>query len=86
MKSKPLNPPPAICGSNITAWGRSLFCPLKEEGEEITAVYSTSQNGQPAFTAVPWRWNEPPVTENKQEAERGERSEREKPVPFILPQ
>ena len=42
MKSKPLSPPPAICGSNIIAREGSFFRLL--EGEEISAIYTTSQS------------------------------------------
>lgn len=72
MKSKPLSPPPAICCSNIRARGGSLFRLLEgteEKYSKCRLYYESEYHGQPAFTATAWRWNEPSVTENKQEAE-----------------
>lgn len=48
MKSKPLSPPPAICGSSIIAQGASLFCLL--EGTERKQVSSTVRVRVPRST------------------------------------
>lgn len=45
MKSKPLSPPPAICGSNIRAHGG------RNRGE-ISAIYTTSQSTTVNLLAV----------------------------------
>ncbi|TNN87688.1 hypothetical protein EYF80_002035 [Liparis tanakae] len=63
----------------------------KEQGRNKCRRYDESEyHGQPAFTAVPWRWNNPPrrKTNRKQRGERERERERgrEKPVPFSLPQ
>lgn len=71
IKSKPLSQP-AICGSNMRACEGSLLLP--SVGNKWIYLLELEHQSQAASRAVPWRWNEPPVTESKQEAERGERN------------
>lgn len=66
MKSKPLSPPPAICGSNITAQNGSLFLPvvMQKHYSSVDDPCSRLRHG---------RWNEP-VYDGKEETDIERRS------------